>query len=373
MIRARPRNRGSLMPHPSVPRALPFVARARSSARQAALRYVTDQTRGIRRIRTGAGFRYSRQNGAAVRDAATLKRIAALAIPPAWREVWICPHPRGHLQAVGRDARQRKQYRYHRRWREVRDKTKYNRMIAFGKALPKIRRCVHRDLRRRGLPRERVLATLVRLLDLTALRVGNEEYANHNKSYGLTTIHHCHAQVSGRTLRFHFNGKGGKRRNVSVQHPLLAGVVRRCLELPGQELFQYLNEAGEVHCITSGDVNGYLAAIAGEEFTAKDFRTWTGTVLAALALRECEPLGSGRRAKAHLVRAVEQVAERLGNTPPVCKKCYIHPVILEAFLDGTLGPALGKTAARVRPRSDRLHPEEAAVIALLQQRLKPAQ
>jgi DNA topoisomerase-1 len=275
------------------------------------------------------------------------------------------------LQAAGRDARERKQYRYHPRWREVRDENKYNRMISFGKALPKIRRRVQRDIRRRGLNREKILAAVVRLLELSALRVGNEEYAASNKSYGLTTIRDRHATVNGSVIKFHFRGKNGKEQRVSIEHPILSRIIRKCQELPGQDLFQFVDDDGEVHDITSGDVNDYLTGITGQNFTAKDFRTWTGTVLAALALREFKPIVSKTKAKRNIVRAIETVARRLGNTPTVCKKCYVHPVILESYLDGSLVTALRKNTEReMRASLNRLRPEEAAVVTLLQQRLK---
>jgi DNA topoisomerase-1 len=351
--------------------ALPSRMPAQRSAEQAGLRYVTDHQPGIHRIRVGAGFRYRTPTGALVRDSATLKRIRSLAIPPAWTDTWICSDPRGHLQAVGRDARRRKQYRYHPRWREVRDENKYNRMISFGEVLPKFRQQVHRDIRRQGLGREKVLAAVVRLLELSALRVGNDEYANHNHSYGLTTLRHRHAAVSGSTITFRFRGKSGKSQRAAIEHPILSRIVRQCQDLPGQDLFQYVDAEGKTHDITSGDVNDYLMAITGKDFTAKDFRTWTGTVLAALVLREFEPMGSKAKVKRNIVRAIEQVAQRLGNTPSVCKKCYTHPVILESYLDGALVAALRHTAEReIRTSLKRLRPEEAAVIALLQQRLQ---
>ncbi|HVM48218.1 MAG TPA: hypothetical protein VMU04_09325 [Candidatus Acidoferrum sp.] len=341
------------------------------SAAEAGLRYVNDRQPGIRRTRAGESFRYRGPDGAVIRDKETLGRIRSLAIPPAWQDVWICRDPQGHLQAVGRDARGRKQYRYHPRWRAVRDETKYNRMIAFGKALPRIRQRVRRDLRQHGLVRDRVLAAVVRLLELCALRVGNEEYANENKSYGLTTLRQRHAAVSGSKIHFQFRGKSGKEQRVDVEHPLLARIVRKCQDLPGQDLFQYVDDEGKVHDVTSGDVNEYIAAVTGQDFTAKDFRTWTGTVLAALALRELQPLGSKAKAKRNVVRAVEQVAQRLGNTPAVCKKCYIHPVIFESYLDGGLVAALRrKTQRELRTGQGRLRPGEAAVVALLEQRLK---
>jgi DNA topoisomerase-1 len=344
---------------------------AKRHAQLAGLQYVTDQRPGFRRVQAGRGFVYRDVKSTRIRAAVTLKRIKSLVIPPAWTDVWICPDPHGHLQAVGRDAKGRKQYRYHPRWRAVRDETKFNRMIAFGKALPKIRRRVRRDLRPSGLGRDKILAAVVRLLELTAFRVGNDEYAAQNKSYGLTTIRHHHAKVRGATISFNFRGKSGKPQRVDVAHPTLARLVRKCQDLPGQDLFQYVDEAGEVRDVTSGDVNEYLSRITGQDFTAKDFRTWTGTVLAALALREFEPIGSQAKAKRNIVRAIEQVAQRLGNTPTVCKKCYIHPVIFESYLDGALVAALRQTAEReMRTSLNRLRPEEAAVVTLLQQRLK---
>jgi DNA topoisomerase-1 len=352
----------------------PAVNAGRHSARQAGLQYVTDNKPGIRRARTRTGFRYLTPNGTAIKELSTLKRIKALAVPPAWSDVWISPNPQGHLQAVGRDARGRKQYKYHRRWHEIRDANKYNRMVAFGKALPLIRRRVRKDIRRKGLVREKILAAVVRLLELSAVRVGNDKYANHNKSYGLTTLHHRHARVKGSTIRFNFRGKSGKQQSVNVEHPILSRIVRKCQDLPGQDLFQYLDDDGAVRDVTSADINDYLAAITGKDFTAKDFRTWTGTVLAALALREFKPIRSKARAKRNMLRAIEQVAQRLGNTPSICKKCYIHPVILESYLDGTLVAALRRATEReMRTSLGRLRPEEAAVVTLLQQKLKASE
>jgi DNA topoisomerase-1 len=272
---------------------------------------------------------------------------------------------------VGRDDKGRKQYRYHPRWREFRDETKFNRMVEFGKALPKIRRQVRRELRQKGFGRGRILAAVVRLLELTAFRVGNDEYANANKSYGLTTLRDHHVKVRGSKIQFNFRGKSGKQQRVELEHPTLSRIVKKCQELPGQDLFQYLDEEGNVRDVTSGDVNHYLAEISGKDFTAKDFRTWTGTVLAALALREFEAVDSQAKAKRNIVAAINRVAKRLGNTPAVCKKCYIHPVIFDSYLDGTLVRALRQSAEREMRRSlTRLRPEEAAVVALLQQRLK---
>jgi len=358
-------------PRPGMNRKQSLSTDAPKVAAENGLHYVSDNRPGIRRSRKGKHFNYQLPNGKALRDATTLKRIKSLVIPPAWQDVWICPVPQGHIQAVGRDDKRRKQYRYHPRWREVRDETKFNRMIEFGKVLPKIRRQVRRDLRQSGLGRNRILAAVVRLLELTAFRVGNDEYANNNKSYGLTTLRHHHAKVRGSTIQFNFRGKSGKQQSVDVEHPTLSRIVRKCQDLPGQDLFQYLDEGGNVHDLTSGDVNSYLAEITGKDFTAKDFRTWTGTVLAALALREFEWVDSRAKAKRNIVEAIARVARRLGNTPAVCKKCYIHPVIFDSYLDGTLVTSLRKSAEReMRSSLTRLRPEEAAVVALLQQRLK---
>lgn len=297
-----------------------------------------------------------------------------MAIPPAWRRVWISPDAQGHIQATGRDAKGRKQYRYHPKWREWRDADKYERMVAFGQALPRIRRRVRADLRENGLSRNRVLAAVVRLLELSCVRVGNEEYARDNGSYGLTTMQDRHVQVKGARICFEFRGKGGKQHQVDVAHPIIARIIRRCQDLPGQDLFQYIDDAGVKRDVSSGDVNQYLLEVSGRDFTAKDFRTWIGTVLAALALKEFKEIDSRAAAKRNVVRAIEQVAERLGNTPAICKKCYVHPGILESYLDGTLIKALRKRAEReMRKGVSRLPPEEAAVLALLRQRLKESE
>jgi DNA topoisomerase-1 len=303
------------------------------AARAAALRYVSDDTPGIMRRRAGSGFVYATADGKRLRDRETLDRIRALAIPPAWKDVWICPVAYGHLHATGRDARGRKQYRYHARWREVRDETKYGRMVPFGKALPRIRRGVRRDLRDKqngGLSRESVLASIVRLLETTLIRVGNEEYARTNKSFGLTTMLDRHVRIVGPRIRFRFRGKGGKAHEVRLSDRRLASLVKKCRDLPGQDLFQYLDDAGERQPVNSADVNEYLRGLAGEEFTAKDFRTWAGTLLAARALARL-PTDAKRVPKAAMLRAVESVAQQLGNTPAVCRKCYIHPLVLDAF------------------------------------------
>src|SRR4051812_39814074 len=346
-------------------------APAAESARAAGLRYVSDTHPGIERRRTAKGFRYFAPDGAPVRDATTLKRIKALAIPPAWTDVWICPRADGHLQATGRDARGRKQYRYHPRWRLVRDESKYDRMMAFASALPAIRKRTDGDLSRPGLPREKVLAAVVRLLEATLIRVGNEEYARSNKSFGLTTMRDRHVRVGRKDVRFEFRGKSGVKHEIDLNDPRLARIVGRCRDLPGQVLFQYLGEDGQPRTIDSADVNEYIREAAGREFTAKDFRTWAGTVLASLALREFEGFDSEAQAKKNIVRAIEHVAERLGNTPSVCRKCYVHPEVIEAYLDGSMLETLKRRAEKeLAGGLPDLRPEEAAVVALLQQRLK---
>ena len=326
-----------------------------ASAKAARLRYVCDDGPGIRRVRMGKTFRYVAPDGKPV-PAGTLARIRALAVPPAWRDVWICPREDGHLQATGRDARGRKQYRYHRRWREVRDETKYGRMLAFAQALPRIRRRVQRDLASAGLRREKVLATVVRLLESTRIRVGNEEYARQNASFGLTTLRERQVRVHRGKLTFRFRGKSGVRHEIELSDAPLAHIVQRMQDLPGQELFQYVDEAGERRPIESADVNAYLREAAGEEFTSKDFRTWAGTVLAAQALAQT------RDAK----RAIERVAKQLGNTQAVCRKCYVHPAILECHVDGTLVEALRRNPPRAsRRRAFSLDPLETAVLRVL--------
>lgn len=339
------------------------------SARTVGLRYVSDQMPGIRREHAGNSFRYRYPIGEIVRDDQVLGRIRSLAIPPAWQNVWICPDPAGHLQATGLDARKRKQYRYHRRWREIREDTKYTRMISFGKALPKIRERVEHDLSLHGLNRQRILATVVRLLELSLIRVGNEEYERENESYGLTTLKNRHVDVNGSELSFHFRGKSGKQHRIDVRDRKLAQIVRRCQDLPGQELFEYIDENGKVQDVKSTDVNDYLKEITGEDFSAKDFRTWAGTMLAVVALQEFEKFDSRTQAKKNVLKAIESVAARLGNTPSICKKCYVHPHVLEGYLDGTLVKALSARAKKLSGRLHSLRPEEAAVLALLQRRL----
>jgi DNA topoisomerase-1 len=310
------------------------------SAETAGLTYVNDHDLGLARVAAaGGGFKYRDAAGKAVRDAETLDRIAKLVIPPAWTNVWICPDPRGHIQATGRDQRGRKQYRYHPDWRAVRDQSKYERLIAFGRALPRLRRQVDIDLSKHGLVRERVLAAVVRLLEVTLIRVGNDEYARTNKSFGLTTMQKRHVHVTGAGAVFEFRGKSGKQHRTGFQDRRLARLVRSCTELRGQRLFQFIDEAGEKRPVESADVNDYLHAAMGEDFTAKDFRTWAGTLAALEFLQDQEPPDSEAAAKRIVTACVKEVSGRLGNTPAVCRACYIHPMVPEAYGRGALPPA----------------------------------
>jgi DNA topoisomerase-1 len=342
-----------------------IAAVAKGSARAAGLRYTTDRHPGITRVRAGKGFRYRSPAGHAISDARTLQRIKALAVPPAWTSVWIAADPNAHVQATGRDARGRKQYRYHARWREMRHQTKYERMIPFARALPQIRRRVESHLREPALSKTKVVAAVVQLLEKTLIRIGNLEYARANRSFGLTTLKDGHVQVRGVRVRFAFRGKSGVKQSVTLSDAKLARLVKRCQELPGQELFQYVDDAGRSRPITSADVNAYLRDVAGAEFTAKDFRTWAGTLLATIALRDAgsidRPL-SKRKTTSVIVRAVERVAVHLGNTPAVCRACYIHPAVLEAAADGSLLPKLN---GRHRARRG-LSADECAVLALIE-------
>ncbi len=340
------------------------------SAKSAGLRYVTDARPGIQRLKRGKAFRYVDAEGKPVREAETLGRIKSLVIPPAWTNVWICPLANGHLQATGRDARGRKQSRYHPRWREARDETKYQHMLAFGDALPGIRTRVEHDMALPGLPRLKVLAALVRLMETTFIRVGNVEYARENKSYGLTTMRNRHATIRGATVTFDFAGKSGVHHTIDVENRRLAKIVKQCQELPGHELFQYLDEEGERHSVDSADVNEYLHEITGLHFTAKDFRTWAGSVLAAMLLREMEPYESQTQAKKNVVEAIKAVAARLGNTPSVCRKCYVHPEVLVKYMDGAM---LKEVEAAVEEEVDRklhvLREEEHALLRLLEHKV----
>src|SRR3954466_2620025 len=339
-------------------------------AEEAGLRYVTDEQPGYTRKAKGDDFEYFDTDGKRIRDETRLLRIKRLAIPPAYKDVWISPSPNGHIQATARDARGRKQYRYHERWREVRDENKYDRMVVFGKALPKIRRRVDRDLKRRGLPREKVLATVVQLLERTFIRIGNEEYAKENKSFGLTTLRNHHVDVTATKLKFSFRGKSGKEHEVDVTDRRLAKIIRQLQDLPGQDVFQYVDEDGEVRDITSQDVNDYLREVTGEEFTAKDFRTWAGTVLAAMALNAQDAFENKSQAKKNIKDAISAVAKILGNTPTVCRKCYVHPVVLESYLGGDMIEGLKqKTEQVLLDNFEDLRAEEAGVMSFIQEKL----
>jgi DNA topoisomerase-1 len=326
-------------------KALPVVdGQARKAARAEGLRYSTDAEPGIRRVRRGRQFVYRDPSGAPVTDEAVILRIRRLAIPPAYENVWICPHANGHLQATGRDARGRKQYRYHPQWRAHRDETKFDRMLQFGRALPRIRRRVSRDLRLRGLPREKVLATLVRLLESTLIRVGNEEYAKTNGSFGLTTLRNRHVELKGDTLVLEFRGKSGIAHSARITDRAVARIVRDCRDIPGQELFQWLDESGERRRIDSSDVNDYLREASAGPFTAKDFRTWFATLEALELLRRQRP-ASSNEARKQVLDCVKTVSRKLGNTPAICRKCYIHPIILSAHEEGRLVLLNGASAA----------------------------
>jgi DNA topoisomerase-1 len=342
----------------------------REAAAAAGLVYVSDEERGIRREKVGEGFRYYKANGDLLKDEAVLERIRKLAIPPAYTDVWICPKANGHLQATGRDARGRKQYRYHPQFREVRESTKYEHMMEFAKALPDIRRKLAEHMALRGLPREKVLATVVHLLETTLIRVGNDDYAKENKSYGLTTLRNPHVKVEGSELRFQFKGKSGKQWRLQVKDRRIARIIRACQELPGQRLFQY-QEGDQLREVSSADVNAYLREITGRDVTAKDFRTWAGTVMAALALQEFEASDTKAAQKKNLKDAIERVSSRLGNTPTICRKCYIHPEVLNAYVEGKLLLEIkDKVEQELRDDLAHLKPEEAAVLAMLEQRLQ---
>lgn len=341
----------------------------KESAQAARLQYVTDAKSGIRRVRCGRGFRYTAPGGATIRDKETLRRIRSLVIPPAWTGVWICTIPNGHLQATGRDARGRKQSRYHPRWREVRDETKYERMIQFAQTLPAIRERVKVDLSLPGLPRQKVLATIVSLMEQTHIRVGNQEYAKENGSYGLTTMRNKHVEVNGSQVTFSFQGKSKVHHTVSLQDRRLARVIKQCEELPGYELFQYIDENGERHAIDSSDVNEYLGEVTGHHFTAKDFRTWAGSVLACDLLRGMGAFESATQAKKNVVAAIRAVASELGNTPSVCRKCYVHPAVLEAYLGGiTIEEAKAEMEQEIGEHAGNLRKEERTLLRLLEER-----
>lgn len=350
----------------------PLEMDPKETVRAAGLRYVHDAAPGIHRKRSGRAFSYTSPDGEKITDRATLDRIKSLGIPPAWESVWICPKPNGHIQATGRDARGRKQYLYHPQWREARDETKFARLALFGASLPHIRKRTTADLAQPGLTQEKVLATVIQLLDLTLIRIGNEEYARANESYGLTTMRQSQVEVNGSKIQFEFQGKSDKRHTVAVRDPRLARIIRRCEELPGYELFQYVDEAGERHSVESSDVNQYLREITGQHFTAKDFRTWGGTVIAARALREPGPAETETEAKKNIVEAVKIAAHELGNTPAVCRRAYIHPAILNAYLEGRLLPLKDDDAASAAMNEapggpQWLRPDEEALLEMLAQ------
>jgi DNA topoisomerase-1 len=341
-------------------------ASSEESAEEAGLRFVTEEGPGIARRRVGRHFAYHGPGGAKIKSEPTLNRIRALAIPPAWTDVWICPHADGHVQATGRDARGRKQYRYHADFTRVRDEAKFDRLQQFGKALPKVRRTIARHMREKGLGRRKVLATAACLLDATLVRVGNREYARENKSYGLTTLQDRHVSFSGAELRFKFRGKTGKEWNLKLHDRRIARIVRSCQELPGQHLFQYEEDDGTARQVSSADVNDYIRSIAGPDVSAKDFRTWAGTVLAATALRDCEPAQGEAAAKRNIRKAIESVAARLGNTPAICRKCYVHPDVLAAYSDGKLAKLLTRQPDKTLRRAFAALPKrEAATLLLL--------
>jgi DNA topoisomerase I len=343
----------------------PTIVDPKDAAEWVGLRYVSDTRPGIHRRKSGKGFSYSRADGSRLTEL-DVKRIKSLAIPPAWTDVWICPFTDGHIQATGRDVKGRKQYRYHPRFREVRESTKYEHVVAFGEALPELRLKVREHMALRGLPREKVLATVVHLLETTLIRVGNDDYAKQNNSYGLTTLKTRHVAVDGNEVRFRFTGKSGKQWSLRIKDRRIAKIVRACQELPGQELLQYLDEEGNPQDVTSSDVNAYLKEITGEDITAKDFRTWAGTVLAAMALNEMQSFDSAAQAKRNVRTAIENVAARLGNTPTICRKCYVHPEVLTSYLDGKLVLEIKEAVeSELRDALAGLQPAEAVVLAML--------
>jgi DNA topoisomerase-1 len=347
-----------------------IVAEAMDAAEGAGLRYVSDDRPGYTRKAKGDDFEWFDADGKPIRDEQRLLRLKRLAIPPAWTAVWICPAPNCHLQATGRDARRRKQYLYHERWREVRDENKYDRIISFGKALPKIRRRIARDSKLPGLPRNKVLATVVQLLERTFIRIGNEEYARENKSFGLTTMKDRHVEVKGAKLRFRFRGKSGREHDVDVTDRHIAKIISKLQDLPGQDLFQYVDDGGEIRDVTSQDVNEYLREITGEDFSAKDFRTWAGTVLTAIALNAQEKFENQKQAKSNIKTAISAVAKILGNTPAICRKCYVHPAVLESYLDQKSIDGLKAMTEDALEREDvDLRSSETAVLKFLKSRL----
>jgi DNA topoisomerase I len=340
------------------------------AAEEAGLRYISDDRPGYTRKAKGDGFDYFDTEGKPIRDEQRILRVQRLGIPPAWTKVWICPSANCHIQATGRDARKRKQYIYHERWREVRDENKYGRILIFAEALPKIRRRVKKDLALPGLPRNKILAAIVHLLERTFIRVGNEEYARENKSFGLTTMQDRHVDVSGSTMRFRFRGKSGRDHEIDISDRRIAKIISKLQDLRGQDLFQYVDDDDEVRNITSQDVNDYLREIAGEDFTAKDFRTWAGTVIAGIALNSVGGFENKKQAKANIKDAIGAVAKILGNTPAICRKCYVHPAVLESYLDGNSIEGLKQQTEEALEKDDvDLHAGEKAILKFLQQQL----
>ena len=340
------------------------------AAEEAGLCYVSENQPGYTRMAKNDDFEYLDTEGKAIRDEQRLLRIKRLAIPPAWTDVWISPSANGHIQATGRDARKRKQYIYHERWREMRDENKYERIVSFGKTLPKIRRSVSKDLSLPGLPRNKVLAAIVQLLELSFIRVGNEEYARENKSFGLTTMQDRHVDVKGSKMRFRFRGKSGRMHDVDVSDRRIAKTILKLQDLPGQHLFQYVDEDGKVCDLTSQDVNDYLREITGEDFTAKDFRTWAGTMLSGIALNAIGAFETKKQAEANIKDAINAVAKILGNTPAICRKCYVHPAVLETYLDGNSIEGLKQKTEEALEKEDvDLRADEAAILKFLQARL----
>ena len=349
------------------------TARTREHRRRAAkagLQYVTDGVPGITRKRSGGGWSYFAPGGSLIRDSLQRRRIGSLAIPPAWTDVWICPDDHGHIQATARDARGRKQYRYHASYREACDRSKFRRMLEFSEILPLLRERIERDLALPDLSRRQVLAAVIRFLDKTLIRVGNDEYARENRSFGLTTLRRRHVKVNGTQVRFLFRGKSGVEHDVSLDDRRLARIIQRCQDLPGTEIFQYVDGDGRRQSIASDDVNARLREITGRDMTAKDFRTWGGTMHAALALRTMGPAGTRREADRNIVHAVDEVAERLGNTRAVCRKYYVHPALIAAYLEGRIVEA---THAKPGPRRENaaaaLRRDEVAVLQFLQDEL----
>ena len=357
----------AVVPKPPLPSTDPQLDEHQLTARHAGLSYVTDGFAGIRRRRAGKGWTFLAPDGTRITDPAARKRILGLVIPPAWTDVWICPDPTGHIQVTARDAKGRKQYRYHPQYRAARDQSKFRRMLEFSEFLPLIRERIERDLRAPDLSRRQILATVVRLLDKTLIRVGNDEYARDNKSFGLTTLRERHVQVKGDEMRFTFRGKSGVSHSVSFSDRRLARIVQRCQDLPGQELFQYLDSNGKRQTVSSGDVNGYLQEITGSGVTAKDFRTWAGTMLAARELRSIGPAPSQKEAERNVVKAIDLVAQRLGNTRAVCRKYYVHPVLLSAYFEGRTAPVAPPLEGQRRERpTGALRREEVVVLQFLQ-------